>query len=89
LEVAVGEKLKNLANLAAGRGSNYLKKDFHPEELSEKTAEFGVYLLCKSRQLEGKSGDFLAREIIELQRYVDHFRKMLFSIKMNKDSSTG
>jgi|Deesub1362A_J573_1020465.scaffolds.fasta_scaffold00004_96 hypothetical protein len=75
------KSLQELIRLAAERGSNYIKSSFSAEEVAERTAELGVFLLSKSERLGASSGEKLRMELNEIQNKIDHFRRMLYHIK--------
>jgi len=76
------EDLKTLIALARKRGSRYLKKDFAPEEVPEKMAELGVFLLEEYDRLkELKKDASTIEDLNEIQQRIDHFRQGLFALK--------
>jgi len=74
--------LEQIRDLAASRGSNYVKGPSSIEELPEKLAELGVLLLEKSKLVGTLHADALKHELIEIQNKVDDLRKALFANKL-------
>jgi hypothetical protein len=74
--------LEKIIDLAAERGSRYVKGATSIDELPLKLAELGVLLLEKSRVIQAAHNDKLREEMIELQHKVDDLRKTLFANKL-------
>jgi len=74
--------LKDLIEKAALRGSNYFKGEATLKELPEKLAEFGVFLLERTKMLPMLQNDKLKEELIEIQSKLDDLRKVVFANKI-------
>ena len=75
------DKLKNLMDMATLRGSKYIKGECGPDELPEKVAELGAFLLEKAKKLQEVKGDNFREELIDVQNKVDDMRKCIFANK--------
>lgn len=73
--------LKQLVDLASGRGSRYVKGEVSVEELPHKVAELGAYLLSRVNNLSNHKGERLREEINDIQNKIDDMRKVLFASK--------
>ena len=76
------EHLKKLIELATLRGSNYIKSASSLEELPDKLAELGVFLLERSGSIQRNGNTISKDEIVELQHKIDDMRKTLFTNKL-------
>lgn len=75
-------KLKEIMEMAAGRGSRYIKGETALEELPSKIAELGVFLLEKSKKMSERDDGKIKEDLIEVQNKLDDLRKALFSSKI-------
>ncbi|MDA8172646.1 MAG: hypothetical protein M0Z48_12555 [Nitrospiraceae bacterium] len=76
--------LDGLMEFASARGSHYVKGDVALWEIRRKTAEFGVLLLQFARQMTELDDEDLKSKLMEMQPYVDDFRKVVFCLKFKK-----
>ncbi len=76
--------LDGLMEFASVRGSHYTKGDVALWEARRKTAELGVLLLQFARQMTGLDDEDLRSKLMEIQPYVDDFRKVVFALKFKK-----
>jgi hypothetical protein len=76
------EQLERLIDLASSRGSTYVKGTATIEQLPEKLAEMGVFLLEKSTTIRKARDEGLRQELIEIQNKVDDMRRTLFANKL-------
>jgi hypothetical protein len=76
------EQLEKLIALASSRGSTYVKGTATIEELPEKLAELGVFLLEKSKVMQKAGDECIRQELIEIQNKIDDMRRTLFANKL-------
>jgi len=74
--------LKQMMDLAATRGSRYIKGEVAISSLYEKMAELGVLLLEKAKKLPELERTERREELIELQNKIDDLRKSIFANKI-------
>jgi hypothetical protein len=74
--------LKQLMELAATRGSRYIKGEVAISDLQTKMAELGVLLLEKARRLPDLEDARRKEELIDLQNKMDDLRKSIFTKKI-------
>ena len=77
-------QLDGLVEFASLRGSRYIKGDAALWEIGRKTAELGVLLLQFAKQMAGLDDEDLRAKLMEIQPYVDDYRKIVFSLKFKK-----
>ena len=75
-------ELKQLMDIAAKRGSRYIKGEATMDDLQSKMAELGVLLLEKARRLPDLDDAKKREELIELQNKLDDLRKAIFTSKI-------
>lgn len=81
----VDKQLDGLIEFASLRGSRYIKDDAAPLwEVGRKTAELGVLLLQFAKQMAGLDDEDLRAKLVEVQTYVDDYRKAVFALKFKK-----
>ncbi len=73
--------LKQVIEIASSRGSKYIKGDVSIEELPEKIAEMGIFLLSRVNNLKEFKGGKMREELNEIQNKLDDLRKALFYSK--------
>lgn len=76
------ETLQKLIELAILRGNSYVKGTSNLDELPDKVAELGVFLLEKSKLIQHSDNDKLKEELIEIQNKIDDMRKTIFANKL-------
>ena len=77
-----GEKtIEHAVEIAVVRGNRYIKGDVSIQDLPSKVAEFGMYMLAKSKQLGELRSESLRDELTDMQGKVDDMRRTLFTIK--------
>jgi hypothetical protein len=74
--------LKQLMDIAAARGSRYVKGEVALSGLHAKMAELGVLLLEKAKRLPELENAKKREELIELQNKIDDLRKSIFANKV-------
>lgn len=82
----IDDSLKQAIEIAIGRGSKYVKGQTAIDELPEKVAELGIYLLSRAKILNGLKGARLKEELNEIQSKIDDLRKDIFYSKAKKSS---
>jgi hypothetical protein len=76
------QSLEQITGLAVARGNKYVKGPSTTQDLPEKVAELGIFLLEKSRTMQTTRDEALKHELIEVQNKVDDLRKTLFASKL-------
>ena len=74
--------LKQLMEIAATRGSRYVKGEVAVSDLQAKMAELGVLLLEKAKRLPDLGNARKKEELIDLQNKMDDLRKSIFANKI-------
>ena len=74
--------LKQLMEIAANRGSRYIKGEVAISGLHTKMAELGVLLLEKAKRLPDLESARKKEELIDLQHKMDDLRKAIFTHKI-------
>jgi hypothetical protein len=74
--------LRQLMDVAARRGSRYVKGEVTISGLQAKMAELGVLLLEKARRFPDLENAGKREELIELQNKLDDLRKWIFASKI-------
>ncbi len=74
--------LKQLMEMAAMRGSRYVKGEVAQSDLREKMAELGVLLLEKAQRLPDFDVTRKKEELIDLQNKMDDLRRAIFEEKI-------
>lgn len=76
------KELQAIIALAKSRGSKHIKKDISPSELADSMAELGVFLLTEyDRVKKLKENAKSVEELNDLQKRIDHFRRVIFATK--------
>jgi hypothetical protein len=81
MEGIMDPEMKQLMDIAAKRGSRYIKGEVMTA-LESKMAELGVLLLEKARRLPDMDDARKREELIELQNKLDDLRKSIFTSKI-------
>ncbi len=76
--------LQQLMEIAANRGSRYIKGEVTVSDLQSKMAELGILLLEKAKKLPDLEGAKKKEELIDLQNKLDDLRKLIFANKILK-----
>lgn len=74
--------LKQITELAAMRGSKYIKGEVGLSELPQKMAELGIFLIEKSCRIADADEAATKEELIEVQQKLDDLRKAIFANKL-------
>ena len=84
MEGITDAELNQLMDIAARRGSRYIKGEVTMAGLESKMAELGVLLLEKARRFPDLDDGRKREELIELQNKLDDLRKYIFTSKIKK-----